>query len=51
MFRKIKQWFAIRRAKKEEKKHLTTQKELEEEHKEFIGTEKKAHDILTRKKK
>lgn len=42
VFSRLKRWFLLRKAKKEEKKHIPTVKEIEKEHKEFI---KQAEDL------
>ena len=49
MFNGIKRWFVLRAARKEAKKHIPTDKDIELEHNEFVETEKKAHKSLEKK--
>ena len=50
MINKIKQWLALLKAKKEEKKHLPSKEEIEEENKEFMGKEVEADKYFIKKK-
>ncbi len=43
---KLKIWFALDKAKQEEKKHLVTEQDLEEEDKEFVKEDKELTKIL-----
>lgn len=43
---KLKIWFAIHKAKQEEKKHLVSEQDLEEEDKEFVKEDKQLTQIL-----
>lgn len=36
MFRKLKQWWLLRKARKEEEKHIPTKAEIEGEHERFM---------------
>ncbi|MFW6449600.1 MAG: hypothetical protein ACOCZ6_00980 [Nanoarchaeota archaeon] len=47
VFEKIKRWYLLRKAKKEEKKHIPTEKELKKEHQQFM---KEARRPLKKKK-
>ncbi|MBI3033342.1 hypothetical protein HYY69_07745 [Candidatus Woesearchaeota archaeon] len=50
MFEKLKEkwkiWFALRKAKQEEHKHIVTEQELEDEEKEFETEDKQLTKIL-----
>lgn len=50
VFDKIKRWFLLRKAKEEEKKHIPTKKEIEEEHAQFMKQAEKLKKVVTRKK-
>ena len=50
MFHKIKQWFALSRAKKEEEKEIPSKRELLVEQKEFLEESKELKSMINKKK-
>ncbi len=50
LFLKIKKWFALRRAKEEEKKHIPTKKEILEDQKEFLQESKELKSMINKEK-
>lgn len=44
VFSKLKRWLLLRKARKEEQKHIPTKEELKAEHKEFM---EHAHELAS----
>ncbi len=49
MFSKIKNWFLLRKVKKEEKKHIPTDDEINNEHELLKNQEKEVEDLFIKK--